>query len=119
MTMTLERAVRSGTTMGGAGRMTRGGAQMALDKTGNERIPLAMVEPRIVAGQVFMSGRMRGSVGPDGRYTVWSYHEPIAGQTADGDWWITAARFSKTTTRHQNVVRRALASLGIEPLELR
>lgn len=110
MTMTM--------TMTRGARMTRGVAQMAMDKTSNARIPLAMVGERISRGEAFMSGSMRGSVGPDGRYTVWSYHEPIAGRTAAGDWWVSGARFSKTTTRHQDATRRALEAVGIAAVTL-
>lgn len=91
---------------------------MALDKTGNVRIPLTMAGERISRGEAFMSGSMRGSVGPDGRYTVWSYHEPIAGRTADGDWWVSRARYSATTSKHQAAVYRALTAAGIEALEV-
>ena len=61
---------------------------------------------------------MRGSVGPDGRYTVWSYHEPIAGRTVAGDWWVSRARYSTTTSKHQAAVARALEAAGIEALEV-
>lgn len=48
--------------------------------------------------------------GLDGRfptYVVFSYSTPIA-YAQDGAWYIVAQKFSRTTSRHQSVVRRAI-----------
>lgn len=86
----------------------------------NDRVALSEAQGKVERREPFTSGQMRGSRGPDGGYTVWSYHEPIAGTTRDGvSWWINSTRFSMTTGKHQNVVRRALEALGVEPIEVR
>ena len=41
-------------------------------------------------------------------YLVYSYGTPIAWHTADG-WYVVAQKFSVTTSKHQNYVRRAIA----------
>lgn len=48
-----------------------------------------------------------------GAYVVHSYGTPIAWRTADG-WYVVEQKFSVTTSKHQNYVRRAIA----ESLEL-
>lgn len=42
------------------------------------------------------------------RYVVYSYWTPIA-WFADDTWYVVEDKFSVTTTRHQNIVREALA----------
>jgi hypothetical protein len=42
-------------------------------------------------------------------YTVMSYATPIAWVRQDGSAHIVAQRFSVTTSKHQSIVRRALA----------
>jgi hypothetical protein len=41
-------------------------------------------------------------------YLVMSYDTPIAWHTAEG-WYVVAQKFSVTTSKHQNLVRRAVA----------
>ena len=41
-------------------------------------------------------------------YVVYSYHTPIAWHTPEG-WYIVAQKFSQTTSKHQNLTRRAIA----------
>jgi hypothetical protein len=41
-------------------------------------------------------------------YWVYSYNTPIAWHTADG-WYVVEQKFSVTTSKHQNYVRRAIA----------
>lgn len=41
-------------------------------------------------------------------YVVWSYDTPIAWYVK-GAWRIVTQKFSRTTSRHQSVVRRALS----------
>lgn len=41
-------------------------------------------------------------------YWVYSYSTPIAWYTKDG-WYVVAQKFSSTTSKHQNYVRRAIA----------
>lgn len=43
-------------------------------------------------------------------YIVWSYSTPIALCTEEGEWYLVEQKFSTTTSRHQGVVRRAVAS---------
>jgi hypothetical protein len=42
-------------------------------------------------------------------YIVYSYGTPIAWHTAQG-WYIVSQKFSVTTSKHQNAVRRAISS---------
>jgi hypothetical protein len=42
-------------------------------------------------------------------YWVYSYSTPIAWYTKDG-WYCVAQKFSVTTSKHQNYVRRAIAN---------
>ena len=42
-------------------------------------------------------------------YIVYSYDTPIAWHSAKG-WYIVAQKFSVTTSKHQNYVRRAISS---------
>lgn len=41
-------------------------------------------------------------------YVVFSYDTPIAWHTAEG-WYIVEQKFSVTTSKHQNYIRRAVA----------
>jgi hypothetical protein len=40
-------------------------------------------------------------------YVVYSYGTPIAWHTEAGGWYIVGQKFSMTTSKHQNLVRRA------------
>lgn len=42
------------------------------------------------------------------RYVVKSYNTPIAWRLEDGTWEVPAEKYSRTTSRHQSVVRRAV-----------
>lgn len=42
-------------------------------------------------------------------YVVMSYRTPIAWHSAEG-WYVVAQKFSVTTSKHQNLVRRAVSS---------
>jgi hypothetical protein len=42
-------------------------------------------------------------------YVVYSYGTPIAWHTAEG-WYVVEQKFSVTTSKHQNYVRRAIAN---------
>ena len=42
-------------------------------------------------------------------YIVYSYGTPIAWHTAQG-WYIVEQKFSQTTSKHQNAVKRAVSS---------
>ncbi len=52
-----------------------------------------------------MGGLMTGHVD----YIVYSYGTPIAWHRADAGWTVPDVRYSATTSRHQGVVRRAVA----------
>ena len=41
-------------------------------------------------------------------YVVWSYNTPIA-WCVNGGWHVVTQKFSRTTSRHQSIVRRALS----------
>ena len=45
----------------------------------------------------------------EGAYVVWSYSTPIALCTEEGEWYVVEQKFSVTTSKHQNYVRRAIA----------
>ena len=45
----------------------------------------------------------------EGSFIVWSYGTPIALCTEDGEWYLVEQKFSMTTSKHQNYVRRAVA----------
>lgn len=45
-------------------------------------------------------------------YIVYSYGTPIA-WFKKGEWTIPALKYSSTTSKHQNYVRRAVASYGL------
>lgn len=42
-------------------------------------------------------------------YVVFSYGTPIAWHIDGGDWYVVEQKFSVTTSKHQNYVRRAIA----------
>ena len=42
-------------------------------------------------------------------YVVYSYDTPIAWYSIPGGWHVVTQKFSRTTSRHQSIVRRALA----------
>lgn len=64
--------------------------------------------------QAFTAGKLRASVSPEGIYTLWSYHAPIAGHTPGGVWWVAAGAVTPTTREHIRTVRAALALHGLE-----
>jgi hypothetical protein len=47
--------------------------------------------------------------------TIYSYgyHFPVARRNADGTVWLNPDKYSVSTTRHQSLVRNALAKAGI------
>jgi hypothetical protein len=42
-------------------------------------------------------------------FVVWSYGTPIALCTEEGNWHLVEQKFSPTTSKHQNLIRRAIA----------
>jgi hypothetical protein len=42
-------------------------------------------------------------------YAVYSYGTPIAWHIDGGEWYVVEQKFSVTTSKHQNYVRRAVA----------
>ena len=42
-------------------------------------------------------------------YAVYSYDTPIAWHTSAQGWYVVAQKFSVTTSKHQNFIRRAIA----------
>ena len=44
-----------------------------------------------------------------GVFIVYSYGTPIAWHTLNFGWYVVAQKFSVTTSKHQNYVRRAIA----------
>lgn len=42
-------------------------------------------------------------------YVVFSYGTPIAWRIDGGEWYVVAQKFSVTTSKHQGLVRRAVA----------
>ena len=47
--------------------------------------------------------------GSEGMYVVYSYGTPIALYTPIKGWYVVEQKFSVTTSKHQNYVRRAIA----------
>jgi hypothetical protein len=45
---------------------------------------------------------------PEWVYVIYSYGTPIAWRTAEG-WYVVSQKFSVTTSKHQNLTRRAVA----------
>lgn len=43
-------------------------------------------------------------------YVVFSYGTPIAWRVDGGDWYVVEQKFSVTTSKHQNLTRRAIAN---------
>ena len=41
-------------------------------------------------------------------YVIWSYDTPIAWFDEEG-WYVVSQKFSQTTSKHQNLTRRAIA----------
>ena len=52
--------------------------------------------------------KMKQAFAVSGGYVVYSYGTPIVWRTADG-WYVVEQKFSVTTSKHQNYVRRAIA----------
>jgi hypothetical protein len=44
-----------------------------------------------------------------GVYVIYSYGTPIAWHTEGNGWYVVEQKFSVTTSKHQNYVRRAIA----------
>jgi hypothetical protein len=42
-------------------------------------------------------------------YVVFSYGTPIAWRIDGGEWYVVSQKFSPTTSKHQNLTRRAIA----------
>ena len=42
-------------------------------------------------------------------YVVFSYGTPIAWRIDGGEWYVVSQKFTVTTSKHQNLVRRAIA----------
>jgi len=45
----------------------------------------------------------------EGMYVVYSYDTPIAWHTDGQGWYVVSQKFSVTTSKHQNLIRRAIA----------
>jgi len=60
---------------------------------------------RLDAEEVANYERVKDSID----YVVMSYRTPIAWHSAEG-WYVVAQKFSVTTSKHQNYVRRAIAN---------
>jgi hypothetical protein len=56
--------------------------------------------------------KMKQAFAVSGGYVVYSYGTPIAWRTADG-WYVVEQKFSVTTSKHQNYVRRAVAEAEV------
>ena len=67
------------------------------------------IERKLANGEAFNGNTMSASWSY-GVYTVWSYNEPIAEATRTffgvSPKWITPDKFSVTTSKHTNLVRR-------------
>ncbi len=55
------------------------------------------------------TARYNEAISIGANYFVYSYRTPIAWHTLDG-WYVVEQKFSRTTSKHQNYVRRGLES---------
>ena len=63
----------------------------------------------VILGQAYGEALRRFTADADSiRYVVKSYSTPIAWKLEDGTWEVPAEKYSRTTSRHQSVVRRAV-----------
>lgn len=74
------------------------------------------------AEPVSQTGRLPQELSPNLRnletdYTVYSYETPIAWRTTQGHWEVPRIKYSPTTLRHQNALRRALSNSYHSPLQ--
>ena len=84
----------------------QGEISMGIDKK-----TFANVDESIVHRSPFVCASMSGGYLSNGLYVVYSYKEPIAvAMPLEGtaEWVITLDKYSVTTSRHTNVVKRAL-----------
>lgn len=55
----------------------------------------------------FSTGTLSGQLSPDGDFLVFSYNALIAKAYPFGAKWTTLEKYSKTTSRHLNLVKKA------------
>ena len=64
------------------------------------------IETKLENRQNFTGNSLRGFWDGD-TYKVWSYNTLIATLQAGGDRWVNPAKYSNTTSRQQNLIKRA------------
>lgn len=65
------------------------------------------IEAKLRSLTPFKGNSMSAGITADGSYEVLSYETPIAYNYGWGTSWITDKRYSTTTTRHLNLVKKA------------
>ena len=68
---------------------------------------LAEAEALLATGDAFTTGTMSARYDTAGNYLVFSYDEMIAGRHHTGRVDLNSNYYSKTTSKHLNIVKRA------------
>ena len=55
----------------------------------------------------FTTGTLSAKYLNNGHYVVFSYNELIAEDDREGYQWLTQTKFSQTTSKHLNIIKRA------------
>lgn len=76
------------------------------------KLNYTQVERAIAERVPFTGNSCRGVLDYDGAYIVYSYSTPIA-QVFDGKYSLNARKYSVTTSRLQNIIRRAWANNNV------
>lgn len=65
------------------------------------------VETLLAAHQPFKHGHSMSAERADDQYYVWSYSTLIAScNITTGEWWLNETKYSRTTSKQQNIIRR-------------
>jgi hypothetical protein len=73
------------------------------------------VEELIGFRETFKHGRSMSAETKNGEYVIWSYSTVIARYDFDaGKWWINPNKYSVTTSKQQNIIRRVASRDGWE-----
>ncbi len=77
------------------------------------------VEELIGFKENFKHGYSMSAETENGEYVIWSYRTVIARYNFnDGKWWINPNKYSVTTSKQQNIIRRVASRDGwTQPLE--
>ena len=65
------------------------------------------IESKLAQHQTFTGNSLTARRGSMGHYEVYSYQTCIARWFAGGLPWVDSAKYSVTTSRHQNLIKKA------------